>query len=84
MPRDRLRGPPPRSTGPAKTLYTALSALGRYLNSADLSLADVFGNSDDVPPAEPALTAGRAPTGSNRRGRYGHADRRLLYAAEKD
>ena len=40
--------PPPRSTGPAKTLYTVLGALGRYLNSADLSLADVFGNTEDV------------------------------------
>jgi hypothetical protein len=36
-------GPPPRSTGPAKTLYTMLSALARYLDGADLSLADVFG-----------------------------------------
>ncbi len=36
-------GPPPRSTGPAKTLYTVLGALGRYLDTADLSLADVFG-----------------------------------------
>lgn len=41
-------GPPARSTGPAKTLYTVLDALGRYLNSADLSLAEVFGNSVDV------------------------------------
>src|ERR1700754_1616314 len=38
-------GPPPRSTGPAKTLYTVLSALARYLDGADLSLADVFGYS---------------------------------------
>lgn len=41
-------GPPPRSTGPAKTLYTVLGALGRYLTGADLSLADVFGYTDDV------------------------------------
>ncbi|VEG51832.1 Uncharacterised protein [Mycolicibacterium aurum] len=36
-------GPPPRSTGSAKTVYTVLGALGRYLSHADLSLADVFG-----------------------------------------
>lgn len=36
-------GPPPRSTGPAKTLYTVLGALGRYLEHADVSLAEVFG-----------------------------------------
>ena len=41
-------GAPPRSTGPAKTLYTVLAALGRYLDQADLSLADVFGSPDDV------------------------------------
>ncbi|CAA0138345.1 Uncharacterised protein [Mycolicibacterium vanbaalenii] len=34
---------PPRSTGPAKTLYTVLGGLGRYLQRADLSLAEVFG-----------------------------------------
>jgi hypothetical protein len=37
-------GPPPRSTGPAKTLYTVLDALDRYLRRADLSLADMFGS----------------------------------------
>ena len=37
-------GPPPRSTGPAKTLYTVLGRLDRYLRRADLSLADVFGS----------------------------------------
>lgn len=42
-------GPPPRSTGPAKTLYTVLGALGRYLDGAGLSLADVFGASDGSP-----------------------------------
>jgi hypothetical protein len=42
-------GAPPRSTGPAKTLYTVLDALDRYLRQADLSLADVFGHSADVP-----------------------------------
>lgn len=36
-------GSPPRSTGPAKALYTVLSALGQYLDNAELSLADVFG-----------------------------------------
>jgi hypothetical protein len=41
-------GPPPRSTGPAKTLYTVLSALDRYLRQADLSLADVFGHSAEL------------------------------------
>jgi hypothetical protein len=41
-------GPPPRSTGPAKTLYTVLASLDRYLDHADLSLADVFGYPDDV------------------------------------
>ena len=40
-------GPPPRSTGPGKTLYTVLGALHRYLRRADLSLADVFGADDD-------------------------------------
>ncbi|CAN3127210.1 hypothetical protein ACNUDN_04825 [Mycobacterium sp. smrl_JER01] len=35
--------PPPRSTGPAKALYTVLGALGRHLDRSDLSLADVFG-----------------------------------------
>lgn len=36
-------GPPARSAGPAKALYTVLGALGRYLDHSDLSLADVFG-----------------------------------------
>lgn len=36
-------GAPPRSTGPAKTLYTVLAAVARHLTAADLSLADVFG-----------------------------------------
>ena len=40
-------GPPPRSTGPGKTLYTVLGARHRYLRRADLSLADVFGADDD-------------------------------------
>jgi hypothetical protein len=42
-------GPPPRSTGPAKTLSTVLGALDRYLRQADLSLADVFGYAADAP-----------------------------------
>ena len=46
-------GSPPRSTGPAKTLYTVLGALDRYLNHADLSLADVFGYPADVQTAAP-------------------------------
>lgn len=45
-------GPPPRSTGPGKTLYTVLGALHRYLRRADLSLADVFGADDDQPTTE--------------------------------
>lgn len=36
-------GAPPRSTGPAKTLYTFLAAFDRHLTRADLSLAEVFG-----------------------------------------
>ncbi len=40
-------GPPPRSAGAAKTLYTVLNSLNRYLTSADLSLADVFGQTTD-------------------------------------
>lgn len=36
-------GPPPGSAAPAKTLYSVLGALGRYLDHSDLSLADVFG-----------------------------------------
>ncbi|MFG1929960.1 hypothetical protein ACGFK1_04805 [Mycobacterium sp. NPDC048908] len=42
-------GPPPRSTGPAKTLYTVLGSLERYLRRADLSLADVFGADGQAP-----------------------------------
>jgi hypothetical protein len=42
-------GPPPRSTGPAKTLYTVLAALDRYLHGADLSLADLFGSDGHEP-----------------------------------
>ena len=41
-------GPPPRSTGPAKTLYTVLGALGRHLHRSESSLAELFW------PAEPA------------------------------
>jgi hypothetical protein len=45
-------GPPQRPTGPAKTLYTVLAALDRYLHGADLSLADMFGSDgDDATPA---------------------------------
>jgi hypothetical protein len=42
-------GPPPRSTGPAKTLYTVLGGLDHYLRRADLSLADVFGSEEPTP-----------------------------------
>jgi hypothetical protein len=42
-------GPPPRSTGPAKTLYTVLGAIDRYLRRADLSLADMFGSDGQAP-----------------------------------
>ena len=42
-------GAPARSTGPAKTLYTLLAALDRYLSGAELSLADVFGSTGDDP-----------------------------------
>ncbi len=42
-------GPPPRSTGPAKTLYTVLGAIDRYLRCADLSLADLFGSDGQTP-----------------------------------
>jgi hypothetical protein len=44
-------GPPPRSTGPAKTLYTVLGAIDRYLRRADLSLADMFGSDGREGPA---------------------------------
>ncbi|MDZ4268087.1 MAG: hypothetical protein U1D00_20750, partial [Mycobacterium sp.] len=42
-------GPPPRSTGPAKTLYTVLGALGRHLQRSELSLADMFWPVTDNP-----------------------------------
>ncbi|MCV7152545.1 hypothetical protein [Mycolicibacterium pyrenivorans] len=42
-------GPPPRSTGPAKTLYTVLGALGRHLRRSELSLADMFWPATDGP-----------------------------------
>ena len=35
-------GPPPRTTGAAKTLYTVLGALGRYLQRSETSLAELF------------------------------------------
>lgn len=44
MCRELLDAPPPaRATGPAKALQTILAGLGRYLEAAQLSLADVFG-----------------------------------------
>jgi hypothetical protein len=50
-------GPPPRSTGPAKTLYTVLGAIDRYLRRADLSLPDAFGS--DGHEAAPATVEDR-------------------------
>jgi hypothetical protein len=50
-------GPPPRSTGPAKALYTVLGAVDRYLHRADLSPADVFGAA--VVETEPVTTEDR-------------------------
>lgn len=41
-------GPPPRSAGAARALYTVLGALRRHLQRSELSLADVFA------PADPA------------------------------
>lgn len=40
-------GPPARSTGPAKTLYTVLGALGRYLQRSEVSLAELFWPAED-------------------------------------
>lgn len=42
-------GPPPRTTGAAKALYTVLSALDRYMSRADLSAAEVFWPADTAP-----------------------------------
>jgi len=41
-------GPPRGAAGAAKALYTVLGALDRYLDRADLSLADAFGYPADV------------------------------------
>ena len=49
---------PPRSTGPAKTLYTFLGAFDRYLHRADLSLAEVFWPAPE-PSTEAPSTADR-------------------------
>ena len=46
-------GAPPRSTGPAKALYTFLTAFDRYLTRADLSLADVFAPAVEEPASLP-------------------------------
>ncbi|MGB5110180.1 MAG: hypothetical protein WBO08_00635 [Mycobacterium sp.] len=43
--------PPPRSTGPAKTLHTFLAAFDGYLRRADLSLAEVFSAPAEAPPS---------------------------------
>lgn len=55
-------GPPPRSTGPAKALYTVLGALGRYLQRSELSLADAFWPAAEGPAetVEDRLRAGYA------------------------
>lgn len=54
-------GPPRGSTGPAKTLYTVLGALGRYLQRSEVSLAELFW------PAEDATAAiGTAQTAQDR------------------
>ncbi|WNG88589.1 hypothetical protein C6A87_004955 [Mycobacterium sp. ITM-2016-00317] len=50
-------GAPPRSTGPAKTLYTVLGALGRHLDRADLSLAEVFAPAGPVESVESRVRA---------------------------
>lgn len=56
-------GPPKGATGPAKTLATVLKGFERYLQRADLSLADVFwpdtpsGPADRIRDAYTALTA---------------------------
>ncbi|TRW86143.1 hypothetical protein FK535_06585 [Mycolicibacterium sp. 018/SC-01/001] len=53
MCRELLDAPPPaRATGPAKALQTVLAGLGRYLQAADVSLADVFGALDTPPNAD--------------------------------
>ncbi|WP_111512593.1 hypothetical protein [Mycobacterium kyogaense] len=52
MCRELLDAPPPaRATGPAKALQTILAGLGRYLETAHLSLADVFGETAPPPDA---------------------------------
>lgn len=59
--RELLDAPPPaRATGPAKALQTILAGLGRYLETAHLSLADVFGEttaSPDTPSVEDRIRA---------------------------
>lgn len=37
-----VAGPPPRATGAAKALYTVLGGLARYLERADVSIAELF------------------------------------------
>lgn len=55
MCRELLDAPPPaRATGPAKALQTVLAGLGRYLETAHLSLADVFGLGD-MPATAPSV-----------------------------
>lgn len=53
--------PPARATGPAKALQTILAGLGRYLETAHLSLADVFG-----PGETPAAAPQDAPSVEDR------------------
>lgn len=53
-------GPPPRSTGPAKTLYTVLAAVDRHLERSNLSLADVFGAARQPETVEDRIRSGYA------------------------
>lgn len=53
-------GPPPRSTGPAKTLYTVLAAVDRHLERSNLSLADVFGAAHQPETVEDRIRSGYA------------------------
>ncbi|MEW5812464.1 MAG: hypothetical protein AB1925_23815 [Actinomycetota bacterium] len=49
--------PPARATGPAKALQTILAGLDRYLETAELSLADVFAPSSEALSVEDRIRA---------------------------
>jgi hypothetical protein len=49
--------------GQNKTLYTLMKALGRYLNQADLALADVFAPADEASVSVPTADVDRDGTG---------------------